>query len=190
MITDYDRLLRLTLELEGILTLRVNRRDTIDATNASRLDEMIDSLLAELGNTRLPQPSEPSEPTEPSDNSDNSDPFDPSDSSDIAEAALLEEAADADTTSSIGEQPAAMSLNDRLAREKALDLTGAFSLNDRFRFCRELFRGSQQEMNEAIEALSQMSTAEEACEYIYEDLCLDPDNEDVKAFMEIITKHF
>lgn len=230
MITDYDRLLRLTLELEGILTLRVNRRDTIDATNAARLDEMIDHLLAELGNSRpakvteekeelstekpeteqsekleQSKPSEPSktiEISELSDNSDNSDNSNDSDSSDnsdnsepsdnslIAEAAIEEEAADADTPSTIGELSPSMSLNDRLAREKAADLSGAFSLNDRFRFRRELFRGSQQEMDEAIEALSQMSTAEEAREYIYDDLCLDPADDNVKAFMEIITNHF
>lgn len=227
MITDYDRLLRLTLELEGILTLRVNRRDTIDATNAARLDEMIDHLLAELGNSRpakvteekeelstekpeteqsekleQSKPSEPSktiEISELSDNSDNSDNSNDSDSSDnsvdtenseISEAALSEEAADADTPSTIGELSPSMSLNDRLAREKAADLSGAFSLNDRFRFRRELFRGSQQEMDEAIEALSQMSTAEEAREYIYDDLCLDPADDNVKAFMEIITNHF
>lgn len=227
MITDYDRLLRLTLELEGILTLRVNRRDTIDATNAARLDEMIDHLLAELGNSRPAkvteekeelstekpeteqseklEQSKPSEPSktieipELSDNSDNSDNSndsessdnsDPSDNSLIAEAAIEEEAADADTPSTIGELSPSMSLNDRLAREKAADLSGAFSLNDRFRFRRELFRGSQQEMDEAIEALSQMSTAEEAREYIYDDLCLDPADDNVKAFMEIITNHF
>ena len=224
MITDYDRLLRLTLELEGILTLRVNRRDTIDATNASRLDEMIDHLLAELGNSRPAkvteekeelstekpeteqseklEQSKPSEPSktieipELSDNSDNSNDSDssdnsePSDNSLIAEAAIEEEAADADTPSTIGELSPSMSLNDRLAREKAADLSGAFSLNDRFRFRRELFRGSQQEMDEAIEALSQMSTAEEAREYIYDDLCLDPSDDNVKAFMEIITNHF
>lgn len=227
MITDYDRLLRLTLELEGILTLRVNRRDTIDVTNAARLDEMIDHLLAELGNSRPAkvteekeelstekpeteqseklEQSKPSEPSktieipELSDNSDNSDNSNDSDSSDnsvdtenseISEAALSEEAADADTPSTIGELSPSMSLNDRLAREKAADLSGAFSLNDRFRFRRELFRGSQQEMDEAIEALSQMSTAEEAREYIYDDLCLDPADDNVKAFMEIITNHF
>lgn len=230
MTTDYDRLLRLTLELEGLLTLRINRRDTDDATNAARLDEMIHTLLADL-TTPHPQATAPqaevteaaATPAEPFDGSDNSDgsdssessdnfePSAPSDSSEIAESALEEEAGDADITSAtpaeahietpapaetpaeapiIGEQPAAMSLNERLAREKAVDLTGAFSINDRFRFSRELFRGSQQEMNEAIEALSQMSTAEEAAEYIYDDLCLDPDNEEVKAFMEIITKHF
>ena len=227
MITDYDRLLRLTLELEGILTLRVNRRDTIDATNAARLDEMIDHLLAELGNSRPAkvteekeelstekpeteqseklEQSKPSEQSktieipELSDNSDNSDNSndsessdnsDPSDNSLIAEAAIEEEAADAETPSTIGELSPSMSLNDRLAREKAADLSGAFSLNDRFRFRRELFRGSQQEMDEAIEALSQMSTAEEAREYIYDDLCLDPADDNVKAFMEIITNHF
>lgn len=35
-----------------------------------------------------------------------------------------------------------------------------------------------------------MSSIDEAEEYFYEDLCWDPDNEHVKAFMEVVAKHF
>ncbi len=35
-----------------------------------------------------------------------------------------------------------------------------------------------------------MSSITEAEEYIYDDLCWDPDNEDVKAFMDVVAKHF
>lgn len=86
--------------------------------------------------------------------------------------------------------PAAESLEDKLARRRAADLATAFTLNDRFRFRRELFRNSAEEMAEAINVISQMSTITEAEEYIFEDLCLDPDNEAVKDFMDIIARHF
>lgn len=83
-----------------------------------------------------------------------------------------------------------LSLEEKLARERARDIFRAFTLNDKFRFRRELFRNSQEEFDEVLNVISQMSTIEEAEEYIYDDLCWTPDNEDVKAFMEVVTKHF
>ena len=84
----------------------------------------------------------------------------------------------------------ALTLEEKLARQRAKDLSRAFTLNDKFRFRRELFRGSQEELDDAINVISQMTTVAEAEEYVYDDLCLDPANEDVKAFMDIIVKHF
>ena len=83
-----------------------------------------------------------------------------------------------------------ITLDEKLARERAQDIFKAFTLNDKFRFRRELFRDSQEEFDDALNIISQMSTIGEAEEYIYDDLCWDPENEDVKAFMDIVTKHF
>ena len=82
------------------------------------------------------------------------------------------------------------SLEEKLARERARDIFRAFTLNDKFRFRRELFRNSQDEFDETLNVISQMSSITEAEEYIYDDLCWDPDNEDVKAFMDVVAKHF
>lgn len=83
-----------------------------------------------------------------------------------------------------------LSLDEKLARERARDIFRAFTLNDKFRFRRELFRDSQEEFDETLGVISQMSTIAEAEEYIYDDLCWDPSDENVKAFMDVVTRHF
>ena len=74
--------------------------------------------------------------------------------------------------------------------EKNPQSSKAFTLNDRFRFCRELFRNSNDEFKETLEVIGTMSDMEEAEEYFYNDLCWDPEKEEVKEFMAIVAKHF
>ena len=88
------------------------------------------------------------------------------------------------------ENTAPLTLDEKLARDQALDLTKAFTLNDKFRFIRFLFNNSEADYKEALEVLSTMNGIDEAEEYIFDDLCWDPDNEDVKDFMDIISNHF
>lgn len=81
-------------------------------------------------------------------------------------------------------------LEDKLARERARDIFKAFTINDKFRFRRELFRNSQDEFDDTLYVIAQMTDFVEAEEYFYNDLCWNPENEDVKEFMEIVKKHF
>lgn len=81
-------------------------------------------------------------------------------------------------------------LEDKLARDRARDIFKAFTINDKFRFRRELFRNSQEEFDETLYVIAQMSNFDEAEEYFYNDLCWNPDSEDVKEFMDIVKKHF
>ncbi|MCM1293128.1 MAG: hypothetical protein NC230_06090 [Bacteroides sp.] len=64
-----------------------------------------------------------------------------------------------------------------------------FSVNDRFRFRRELFNFSDEEMTDALNVIESMSTVDEINEYFYNDLCWDPENADVADFMAIVTTH-
>ena len=104
--------------------------------------------------------------------------------SEIAESAEAEEKADAD------EAPSGLTLDEKLARERAADISKAFTLNDRFRFCRELFRNSNEEFKETLEVIGSMADMDEAEEYFYNDLCWDSEKEEVKEFMAIVAKHF
>lgn len=61
------------------------------------------------------------------------------------------------------------------------------TLNDRFRFRRALFNGSDADMKEAIGILNGLSSLDEITDYLYNDLCLDPDNQDVIDFVELVT---
>ena len=77
-----------------------------------------------------------------------------------------------------------------LHRNLSKDLRKAVSLNDHFRFRRELFSNSDPEMTETLNLVETMASYQEAEEYFYNDLGWDPDNEDVADFMAIIKKHF
>lgn len=65
-----------------------------------------------------------------------------------------------------------------------------FSLNDRFRFRRELFDYSDEDMDDAIKVASAMSSVEEVEDYFYNDLCWNESDPNVIDFMRIITARF
>ncbi len=74
--------------------------------------------------------------------------------------------------------------------ESGRDLRGAFTINDRYRFRRELFGNSNAEMTDTINLLSAMSSIEEVEEYLLGDLGWDRANEDVEAFVSIVRRRF
>lgn len=67
------------------------------------------------------------------------------------------------------------------------DIRKAFTLNDNYKFRRQLFNNSQQEYSEALSNIENMKSLPEAEEYIYGTLKLDKDDPDVKDFMDIIS---
>lgn len=209
MSRNYNELLKVAYELEGLLLMQSQRADNAPAAVDSLIAEKI-SILSDAFNasTAAIAPSHTDEPEcgETDVTADNAS---------IADSAIAEEEMMAsqpgpdssrqhdNTTQTAADTTAEneatimneaietpLSLDEKLARERARDIFRAFTLNDKFRFRRELFRNSQEEFDEALNVISQMSTVEEAQEYIYDDLCWDPDNEDVKAFMDVVTKHF
>lgn len=105
--------------------------------------------------------------------------------------AVKEESAPAPATinDSMGAE-SQLTLDERLARERAADISKAFTLNDRFRFRRELFRNSDEEFRETLDVIGSMSSMEEAEDYFFNDLCWDPAKEEVKEFMAVVAKHF
>ena len=66
-----------------------------------------------------------------------------------------------------------------------------FSLNDRFRFSRELFGGNPGRFDETLRKLDTMDTADDAEDYLIEVLGWDPDDDDIATeFIEIIRAGF
>ena len=93
-----------------------------------------------------------------------------------------------DTTDTDNEEP--IRLDEKLARENSRNLHKAFSLNDMFRFRRELFGNSATEMTDTLNLVEAMSSLSEANDYFYNDLEWDASNPEVQDFMDIIAKHF
>lgn len=66
----------------------------------------------------------------------------------------------------------------------------AFTLNDRFRFRRELFSNSDAEYSSAMDLIASMDSYDEAEEYFLDELGWSLENPEVKDFMDIIQKYF
>jgi nicotinic acid phosphoribosyltransferase len=77
-----------------------------------------------------------------------------------------------------------------LTRREARDIRKAFTLNDKFRFRRELFANNDAQFAETLNLLSAMQNLDEAIEYLRDDLGWDMDNDDVKDFVNIVNNHF
>lgn len=205
---DMTGLLNLAYEIEGLLMLHINRGDEASAemtdllvrkarqlaegleeSAAPDLDTVLETVVAVEKPAPVPAPAPvaapvPEVPAEEEPAAEAEKQTEEPEAEEVAESARFEEAEDA------GEEPAVLTLDEKLARERATDISKAFTLNDRFRFCRELFRNSNEEFRETIEVIGTMSDMDEAEEYFYNDLCWDPEKEEVKEFMAIVAKHF
>ena len=81
-------------------------------------------------------------------------------------------------------------VDEKLQRSLSKDMHKALSLNDRFRFQRELFSNSKNDLNNALDLVNAMQSFDEAEEYFIRDLGWDQDNEDVADFMGLVRRHF
>lgn len=93
----------------------------------------------------------------------------------------------------IDDEPVAgapLRVDEKLQRHLSRDIRKAFSINDRFRFQRELFAGSASAMNTAIEHIEMMNSYGNAELYFYSQLNWDREKDEVKDFMAIVRNHF
>lgn len=81
-------------------------------------------------------------------------------------------------------------LDDELCRREASDLRRIFTLNDKFRFRRELFCNNDPLFIKTLQTLNAMQTYDDALKYLYNNLGWDSENEDVKDFCAIIAPHW
>lgn len=88
------------------------------------------------------------------------------------------------------EEEDSLTVDQALQRKLSRDLHHAFSLNDRFRFRRELFANNDVELNDTLNLVETMQTFEEAEDFFYNDLEWDKDSPEVIDFMNIIRNHF
>lgn len=81
-------------------------------------------------------------------------------------------------------------LNDLLEKKNLSDFRKAFSLNDRFRFRRELFGGDENKMNKAISDLNDIHSYEDSIAYLNNELKWNIEDEAVTDFMKLLEKRF
>lgn len=66
----------------------------------------------------------------------------------------------------------------------------AFCLNDRYRYRRAIFGGSDAEMNTTLDFIASMDSYGQAEEFFLTDMDLDKEDEDVADFLNIIRNYF
>lgn len=81
-------------------------------------------------------------------------------------------------------------LSDLLEKKNLSDFRKAFSLNDRFRFRRELFGGDEERMNKAITELNNIHTYEDSVTYLNNELKWNIEDEAVADFIKLLEKRF
>lgn len=85
---------------------------------------------------------------------------------------------------------ASVSLNEILEKKNLSDFRKAFSLNDRFRFRRELFGGDEDRMNKAISELNDIHSYEESISFLHNELHWNIEDDAVADFLKLIEKRF
>lgn len=81
-------------------------------------------------------------------------------------------------------------LSDILEKKNLSDFRKAFSLNDRFRFRRELFGGNEEKMNKAITDLNEIHSYEDSVTYLNNELKWNIEDEAVADFIKLLEKRF
>ena len=79
---------------------------------------------------------------------------------------------------------------DRVNVQTSAGFRHELSLNDSFRFTRELFEGDAARLGRMLDALDEVETLEGAIDLFKSEVPLLEENEAVAEFMEILRKHF
>lgn len=205
--TDIDNLLNQSVEIESLLRL-LRDRDSLEARAllGPKVDAYLGAVKAYLaapighdapkaeaaetqGREVLAQAHavevKTQEAVEPEDRTE----------ADLAEAAVAREettsASAAPTAAEIlAEAPKARPLAESRPRDHAArNLAKAFTLNERFRFIREVFGGDVVDFENTLHVLEDFDNPDEVADYIYNEMMLDPADRAVADFVTLVQNH-
>lgn len=81
-------------------------------------------------------------------------------------------------------------LGDKISKEIHANLTKSLTLNQRFMFVRDLFKGNEGEMNQTLTHLNALKTLEDALDYLDSNHPVQWETESGIAFKELLEKRF
>ncbi len=204
--TDIDNLLNQSVEIESLLRL-LRDRDSLEARTllGQKVDAYLGAVkafLAAPAGHDVPQAEaaetsgrevlaqahavevKDQEAVEPEDRTE----------ADLAEAAVARE----ETASAAAEIPAEAPVEAPKARplaesrprdHAARNLAKAFTLNERFRFIREVFGGDAVDFENTLHVLEDLDSPDEVADYIYNEMMLDPADRAVADFVTLVQNH-
>lgn len=103
---------------------------------------------------------------------------------------LLPDIPEEKITNPVVAPPPSISLNEVIQKKNLSDFRKAFSLNDRFRFRRELFGGDEGRMNKAIADLNELHSYEDSITYLHRELKWNPEDPAIEDFIKLLEKRF
>ncbi len=196
MTANLEELITLNYELEGLLYLALHRGEDTPPQVWAMIAEKIEALRTGIPAERMEQ-SFPGidetiqEPIQEAKEDDDAAAVE--EKCNVAEEPEPAHAApgltDIEAKESVSTPASGLRLGEILALRNSRDLRKAISLNDRFRFRRELFGNSDEAMDRALNEVEAMHTPEDARTYFIDRLGLDPKSPDVADFMAIIINH-
>lgn len=203
-----DSLLNTCLEIEGLLCLISRRYDAYPPNvisllkrKAAQLNAEVECIIDTSDNDFEPQIASPSEEQMVRDLSLDvpdasgellSIPIIPTSEEIHNEDDIVDLSADSQSQSDVGNMDRDTDVENTSAVKPIVNdkMTIELTINDKFRFRRELFNNSDAEMNEALKIAAEMGSIEEVEDLFYNDYCFDPEAEVVKDFMHIVTSRF
>lgn len=194
-----QQLIQLSVEFEGNLRVAA-ARDSQPAISAARdkfdrmamlmaaLSPSADTEDSELKDDEATAAEESPAPEPDSAEVPESAPIADTDADSVEAAAAEAKRSEQDRASSVRHE--INTLAESIGSREIRDLRKAFTLNDKFRFRRELFGGNEQEFADTLDLLTAMHTYDEATEYLIDDLQWNPEDDTVKEFLGIVAGYF
>lgn len=200
--TDPNSLIRLNIELEGLLRILADRdnadaRALLEAKFAQYSDLMHLYLAQETPMQSVPAPAiEPEQPVAPEPEAVPATEPVPEPIYEVAlepevivepepvpvqEPIIVPEPEPEPIPEPEPAQPTRTAVNTRLLK--------AFTLNDKFRFRRELFNGDDDDFADTLSLLAHMPSYAEAADYLTNDLLWDTRNPNVEDFLAILKEN-
>ena len=200
--TDPNSLIRLNIELEGLLRILADRdnadaRALLEAKFAQYSDLMHLYLAQETPMQSVPAPAiEPEQPVAPEPEAVPATEPVPEPIYEVAsepevivepepvpvqEPIIVPEPEPEPIPEPEPAQPTRTAVNTRLLK--------AFTLNDKFRFRRELFNGDDDDFADTLSLLAHMPSYAEAADYLTNDLLWDTRNPNVEEFLAILKEN-
>ena len=81
-------------------------------------------------------------------------------------------------------------INEVIEKKKMSDLRKAFNLNERYRYRKDLFGGSEEAMNKVITILNNRQSLDECIQFLEQKLHWDFNDPTVKDFIKILEMRF
>ncbi len=172
--TELNTLIQLNIELEGLLRILADREDEqareLLARKYADYKAAMDLLLDDKEEDVQPEPVDI-----------------------VAEAPIYESEPEPEpepiivdsTPDPIYEpEPVVVNLQPRKVR---VNLGKIITLNDKFRYIREIFNGDERDFNDTIALLTDMDSYTEAEDYLINDMMLDPEAPGVAEFLNLLS---